>query len=394
MAKRKLINPYGDKIPVIAYDTSNKEITDKINEIVENENRITIVKRGKGERTPDLTPMNTVHKEFIEMQKSRGNSVKTILYYENAYRQFMTFLVRTLPSKELLQKVKNEEQLASIFVVSILCMDNIELEYRNYLLNTVGVKEITVDTYFRAFRAFSYYCMDEGWIPYRKIKVKDTKANVKDCYTEEEIKKLLKKPTSDDFLEYRNWVIVNYLLSCGNRVGSIVNLKIKDINFDDGLVIVNTQKNKEPVTIPLIKKMRDILAEYIYFYRSENASGQAVSIEKPLFCNRFGEALTEQGLYKALSEYNKSRGVEKTSIHLFRHTFAKYWILRGGDLPSLQRVLGHKSIKMVMHYANIYSKDALPKAEEFSILANMPTTTGETIKKRGKGNKDGVRKRI
>ena len=106
-------------------------------------------------------------------------------------------------------------------------------------------------------------------------------------------KEITKKPISDDFLEYRNWVIVNYLLSCGNRVGSIVNLKIKDIQFDDGLVNVNTQKNKNPVAIPLIKKMRDILAEYIYFYRSENASGQAVSIEKPLFCNRFGEALTE-----------------------------------------------------------------------------------------------------
>ena len=71
-------------------------------------------------------------------------------------------------------------------------------------------------------------------------------------------------------------------------------------------------------------------------------------------------------------------------IILYRHTFAKYWLLRGGNIMSLQQVLGHKTLKMVQHYANLYPKDAIPKTEEFSILTNIPTTTGDTVKKRGK----------
>lgn len=35
--------------------------------------------------------------------------------------------------------------------------------------------------------------------------------------------------------EYRDWVIVNYLLSTGNRLETVINLKIEDINFNEGI---------------------------------------------------------------------------------------------------------------------------------------------------------------
>ena len=52
-----------------------------------------------------------------------------------------------------------------------------------------------------------------------------------------------------------------------------------------------------------------------------------------LFCDEYGRMLTENALRLAIMHYNHSRGVEKTSIHLFRHTFArKYLVDCGGNL--------------------------------------------------------------
>jgi integrase/recombinase XerD len=349
--------------------------------------RIKVVKRGKGKLNPDTTPMNYVYQQFMLEQKGKGNTKKTIIYYENCYKKLIEFLINELPDKETLKEIKDankESEFSNIITINMLELDNLEVKYRNYLLNVSKVSEITVDTYFRGYRAFAYYCMNNKWIEQRKISVKSTLAPIKDCYTLDEINRLLKKPNTDNFTEYRNWVIINYLLSCGNRLGSIVDLNIENIDIDECCANVNTQKNKRPVRVPLIKKICNILYEYITIYRTETEDGIAISGDRPLFCNWYGERLTEQGLYKAISDYNKSRGVNKTSLHLFRHTFAKDWIVKGGDLFSLQRMLGQSSLRMVQHYSNLYSSDVKEKAENFAMLANIPTTSGKTLKKNGR----------
>jgi integrase/recombinase XerD len=59
----------------------------------------------------------------------------------------------------------------------------------------------------------------------------------------------------------------------------------------------------------------------------------------------------------AIGKYNQKRGVNKTSVHLFRHTFAKNWITNGGDIFRLQKILGHSSIEMVKEYVEMFSDD-------------------------------------
>ena len=56
----------------------------------------------------------------------------------------------------------------------------------------------------------------------------------------------------------------------------------------------------------------------------------------------------------------------KKSVHLFRHTFARDWILAGGDEFTLQNLLGHTTSNMTKHYVNIYGKDL--KTHNFIIL--------------------------
>jgi len=62
-------------------------------------------------------------------------------------------------------------------------------------------------------------------------------------------------------------------------------------------------------------------------------------------------------LNSAIRRFNHKREVEKTSIHLFRHTFAKKWILNGGDPFRLKKILGHSSMQVVNEYINMFTED-------------------------------------
>ena len=356
-----------------------------------------ITKRGKGERTADNTFLLDLFTEFKTAQEDKGNSQKTIEFYVRGYFKLCEFIdivyMKATAAKELglpaptkptpLSEVSEKEAVSragGAFPISILTTDGLERDYRKYLTN-LGVNEQTIAAYFRAYRAIAYFAMEEGWIPRRKISIKQPEPPIKNCYTDDEIKRLVRKPKTDDFLENRNWVMVNYFLATGNRVSSVADLRIGDVDLDEGYITVNRQKNGKPTRIPLVKKITRILRAYIDDYRTE-VNGIPVGLNEPLFCNLYGEELSENGIKKAIANYNRSRNVEKTSVHLFRHTFAKKWIIDGGDLLQLEKMLGQSSLKMVQHYSNLYASDIKEQAEKHAVIAKT------------KGNGRKIRKRI
>ena len=67
----------------------------------------------------------------------------------------------------------------------------------------------------------------------------------------------------------------------------------------------------------------------------------------------------------------------KTSIHLFRHTFAKNWILSGGDIFRLKSILGHSSLEIVKEYVNMFGGDLKKDFDKFNPLENMKSVFAE-----------------
>jgi integrase/recombinase XerD len=78
-----------------------------------------------------------------------------------------------------------------------------------------------------------------------------------------------------------------------------------------------------------------------------------------------------------IAKYNKSRGVERTSIHVFRRNFAKQWVLNGGDIFRLQKILGHRSLDMVRRYADMYGNDLHRDFDNFNALDNYLGNTAK-----------------
>jgi len=207
--------------------------------------------------------------------------------------------------------------------------------------------------------------MDEGYMERFPIRLLKKESKIKETYTDDELNLLLKKPDlkTCTFAEFRSWVMANYFLGTGNRLKTALNLKVGHIDFENNLIFMGKTKNGRQQLIPMSKKLSEVLREYS-IYRKGDADDY-------LFCSSYGGQLTRDGLSTILRRYNLSRGVTKTSIHAYRHTFAKKWILNGGDIFRLQKILGHSSIDMVKNYVEMFSDDLQKDFDIFNPLDNL-----------------------
>lgn len=294
---------------------------------------------------------------FMMYQREKGSAKATLDYYNRFYKKFSSFVDMMGGVKETpISVLTTMNGIQGLFMAS---------------LGDVNIQ--TTNNYLRAYRSFGNYCEEQGYIEGFECRIKEVEPSVKNVYTEEEIKRLLVKPDKDNYEEYRNFVIINLLLSSGARSNTILNIKINDVNIEEGTVIFNTTKANKTAVIPIEKKALRIIKEYICYWGYASKEGY-------LFFNRYGEQLTRGGLCKAIAGYNKSRKVDKTSIHLFRHTFAKRWITSGGDIFTLQKILTHSELDMVKKYLNLYSGDLVSAVNKHSVMAQTRTRSGETIK--------------
>ena len=113
-----------------------------------------------------------------------------------------------------------------------------------------------------------------------------------ETYSEEELRRLLKKPDMRkcSFSEYQCWVMTNFLFSTGVRQRSLINIQIKDIDFENRVVYIRVTKTRNPLVIPLGATMLNILREFM-------RRRQHKSKDDFLFCNVFGQQLVRSTSY-------------------------------------------------------------------------------------------------
>ena len=336
-----------------------------------------------------IEPFKNYASAFIDVQKGRGNSPQTIKHYEQTIKKMEIFFCWLYCKRHDYDysSLKKEDRIfmGENIPFGILEDTSFDADFREFLLDEEEVSLQTVSTYFRDYRAIAYYGMDEGLIRKKNIVVKTVESEIKEVYTDEEIDKLLKEPSKDaSFTEMRSWAVINWILATGNRVGTVVNVKIKDVDFDENMININNQKNKRVMRIPMIDSLRRTLNIYINDCLIDD-TGHYISpyLFPSSDLNHTNMPTTRQNMGRSIALYNNKRGVSKTSIHLFRHTFVKNWIVKGGDLHSLQKILGHSTLDMVVHYANLITADLKPKMEDYSVLAtHKAKSKGKMIKRR------------
>lgn len=278
---------------------------------------------------------------FIKFCKLKNLTERTIEFYEEDLRYFCKYI-----SVKYLDEITQET------------LDNFILEELDK-----GKRTTTINTRLRGLRVFFKFCAERDYIEELSIRLLKDDAELKEPYTDAELRKLLARPKSNRWAEYRSWAMVNYLVATGNRARTIVNIKISDVNFDENTIHLRAMKNRHQQIIPLSPALKDVLEEYL--------SSWKWNFDDYLFPSSTGEQLAVRSFQQAIRKYNTDRGVSKTSIHLFRHTFAKNFILAGGGLVQLQMLLGHSTLEMTRHYVNLYGADLNKDFERLNPLDNI-----------------------
>lgn len=248
--------------------------------------------------------------------------------------------------------------------ISAVTVDTVDA-FTDMLKKEHNVNDVSVVSYLRSVRAFLYYCMECNYMTSFKIHLPKCNKEIKEIYTDEQLEKLLKKPDTNtcSFTEYKTWVFENYLIATGNRLSTALNVQIRDLNFEDGIITLRKTKNRKQQIIPLSASLADVLQEYLVV-----RGGQP---EDYLFCNNYGEQASNRTWQTLVYRYNVNRDVNVTSIHAFRHSFARLWILNHGDIMRLKTILGHSNIAVTNEYLQMFGQDLQMDFEKFNPLDNM-----------------------
>lgn len=174
-----------------------------------------------------------VFEDFVFAQTAKGVSEITI----RNYRLHLHSISKHLDIQQPMNKLTNRQ-----------------LEEMIISMRKSGLAHNSISAYARVFRTFLNWCQRQRVASLTLPHIAD-KETVKETYTDEELSLLLQKPKSDcSFAEYRNWVIINFLLNSGCRAATVRNIQIRDVDLAARQIIYRHTKNGKVQTVSLCSR--------------------------------------------------------------------------------------------------------------------------------------------
>lgn len=297
--------------------------------------------------------LGQVKKIFIITKKSENVTARTLETYDRGLKKFFDYLLAR-----------------NIFDISEVNAGVI----REYLieLKEKGLKGITVHQFFRVLRTFFTFLHREDYIaknPMTNVKAPKVEQKEMRTFTAQEISKLLNAFDRNDFIGMRNYCIMCLLFSTGIRKTELSNLTLADVNITNDLIRIANGKGQKERYAPIGKTLRRAMMQYLNM-REDYLNGESCSW---LFITpRTNRKMTNSCmgvLFQKLKKNLKLTG-EKVSCHTWRHTFAKNYLLNGGDIFSLQKILGHADIATTKNYLHLNEKEVKLQHARFNPLDN------------------------
>jgi integrase/recombinase XerD len=183
------------------------------------------------------------------------------------------------------------------------------------------------------------------------IKRPKKERKIPDVLTKEEIKKIISLCNND-----KSKLMVSMLYACGFRVSELVNLKIKDIQFEEKTGHVKSGKGKKD-------RMFNI-PEFLFEEIKAQAEKQKEFHKEFLFTSPVtGTRLTTRNIQKIVENLVNKAGINKSvHPHTLRHSYATHLLEDGIDIRKIQELLGHADLSTTQIYTHI-SKEELKKVK-------------------------------
>ncbi|MCS7249760.1 MAG: site-specific tyrosine recombinase XerD [candidate division WOR-3 bacterium] len=214
----------------------------------------------------------------------------------------------------------------------------------------------TVARKISSLKSFFYFLNKEGIIsknPLEEIELPKVKRRLPTVLTISEVEKLLNATEyKKDKESIRTKAMFELLYATGIRISELLNLKVNDLNLEEGFIRVMGKRNKERI-VPIGEPAILAIKEYLNIVRPTLLNKKEISTPY-LFLNQRGKKLTRMGFWKILKKYVKLAGIEKkVTPHTFRHTFATHLLEGGANLRIVQELLGHSNISTTQIYTKL-----------------------------------------
>jgi len=248
----------------------------------------------------------------------------------------------------------------------------------------------TVNGYLRALRAFWAWVQREGFIeesPFSKVQIPKAPRKVMPTFTEEQLRRLLGAIDTSSASGHRDYAIIITFLDTGVRCSELTGLRAKDVNLEARLLKVWGKGAKERM-VPFGKKVQGALWKYLMSCRPP----PIVPRYDHVFLTWDGRPLSKDRVEAIVEHYGIKAGITgvRVSPHTFRHTFAVMFLRNGGNVFSLQRIMGHSTLDVLRIYVNMAQADIQEAHRRYSPADNMDF---KPAYRRGMRNKRTIEKR-
>jgi integrase/recombinase XerD len=217
-------------------------------------------------------------------------------------------------------------------------------------LRDTGRSESTIQAYWRTIRTFYNWASDVlsiGGVDDIPMPRAETRAIIP--FTKDETSRLIKSCKTK-----RDKAIILFLLDTGLRIGEATRMTVGDVDINEGKAIVrpfhNSTKSR-PREVRFGRITKNALWEYI------SSRNDLINKSAPLLATNEGRFLDRYQARNILRRIAARAEIPNVHPHRFRHTFAIEFLRNGGNIFTLQELLGHSSLVMVRHYLKISQAD-------------------------------------
>lgn len=280
--------------------------------------------------------------ELFKVDREVYCTPKTMIFYNENVPKFISFLSDRL---QLQPDQIDTDTISRDLVIAF-----------QLSLRLSGIKNTSVNTYFRATKTFLNYCIEESYCdPNVLRKIKFLKSDQEDIiplsdWEVDQIDGLFNPKTESGM---RNLCIVHLMLDAGFRRSDVVNLRYKNINFANNYIMVKGKGNKYR-SIPLCPRLKKLLSHYLIKFRAYGGSD-----DYPVFVNIGSQdPITIDAVKQLFVRIKERSGIDRLHPHLLRHTFGTSYMYGGGNLEFLRLMLGHsdyETTKLYLHLAQFAS---------------------------------------
>lgn len=308
----------------------------------------------------DLIELSSLVQHFELFNRTEGKSAMTLRWYDQSLTQFHRFLKNTGKPTNLASLGETE---AREFILYL--QEKKRWQDNPYIRNKHGkISAMTVQNYIRALRSFFNWLYKEGYTEeHRLARLRPPRVpnKVVEVLAHEEINKILGCIDLNLASGARDYAIMMLFLDSGLRLSELTSASVEDLNIEGGYLKVMGKGSKERI-VPFGTSTQRSLLRYLLHFRPLPYNPTI----KNVFLTLDGRPMSYDCVKTIFKRIAKKSRVSRLHPHLCRHTFATNYLVNGGDVFTLQHILGHTTLEMVRRYVNLASAHVVIQHRKFS----------------------------